>query len=644
MISIQTILKRVREPRIKISYLVDTNGAQKAVELPFVVGVIADVFGSIELQNYLPYRQRDFLYIDRDSFSTIMKTIGPKLLLNIKDYTHGSSESSTSKVSVTLSFDKMDDFHPDSILQQVDFLKKLYSDRLSFIDLATKIDTNEHWSDMVGKLLEDSNLLMSLIDLQTAPQGLLDLAAKYKISVDNNLFVTLKNMATVLHNNNINQESYHNNPYSILMVCVKNIDLIMSNFLCDILHHPLFQKLEATWRGIQYLVNQTETGASIKIRLFPCTFGEMYDDLTKASEFDQSTLFKKIYEEEYGVYGGNPYSNILLDWGATNSSQDINFMRALIKVCAAAHVPCFAAAKAELFGLTSYQNLPQVRDVAKLFESSTSVEWNALREEEDSRYLGLLLPSVLMRNIYSTLNNPIQSFAFNEVYDGNGFDDFCWGNPVYFMGTRVTAAFANYGWVTAIRGVAGGGLVENLPTFNFATVRGDIILKSPVEISLTDRREKELSDLGFIGLCPKKQSNQAVFLGSQSIQKPIVYLDSHANENAVLSTRISYLLNASRFAHYIKIMMRERIGSFESVTGIENFLRNWISQYVLLNDDPSQELASQYPLRAYSLSVLSIEGKPGEFDVMLRVQPHLQLEGLNVDISLVARIGDGSHV
>jgi type VI secretion system protein ImpC len=416
------------------------------------------------------------------------------------------------------------------------------------------------------------------------------------------------------------------------------IDELLSQQLNELMHAPDFQALEASWRGLHYLVQNTETGAMLKIRLLNASKKELTTDLEKATEFDQSQLFKAIYEEEYGTFGGNPFSVLIGDYEFGRHPQDVGTLEKISNVAAAAHAPFIAAASPKLFDFTSFTEIGVPRDLAKGFESAELVKWRSFRESEDSRYVSLVLPHILLRLPYGPDTIPVEGFNFVENVDGKDHSKYLWGNAAYALGQRITDAFAKYKWCAAIRGVEGGGLVQGLPAHTFKTDMGDVVMKCPTEIAITDRREKELNDLGFITLCHCKGTDYAAFFGGQTTNKPKVYNTTDANANARISSMLPYILAASRFAHYIKAIMRDKIGSFASKENISGFLNTWISDYVLLNSDASQDVKASYPLSEARVDVTEVAGKPGSYRAVVFLKPHFQLEELTVSLRLVANL------
>ena len=417
---------------------------------------------------------------------------------------------------------------------------------------------------------------------------------------------------------------------------IAQIDHLISLQLNEILHHPSFQKLEGTWRGIKYLLDQSETSTQLKIRVLNASKKEILRDLQRAAEFDQSATFKKIYEEEFGIFGGEPFGALIGDFEFGRHPEDIEFLERISQVAAAAHAPFLTAANSELLNLESFTQLGEPRDIAKIFEGNVYAKWRSFRDSEDSRYVGLAMPHVLMRLPYGKDTKPVDEFAYEEKVDGTDHSKYLWGNAAYALGARLTNAFARYGWCAAIRGVEGGGLVEGLPTHTFATDDGDIALKCPAEIAITDRREKELADQGLIPLVHCKGADYAAFFSVQSANKPKKYDKAEANANARLSAQLPYILAVARFAHYLKAIMRDKIGSFVSRESCEAFLNKWIMQYVTEDDKAAQSTKAQYPLRNARVEVAEVAGKPGVYRAVAFLRPHFQLDELTVSLRLVA--------
>ena len=426
------------------------------------------------------------------------------------------------------------------------------------------------------------------------------------------------------------------NTEAMINARISAIDKLISDQLNEVMHHEDFQKLEASWRGLQYLIDQTETGEKLKIRVMNVSKKDLLSDMEKASEFDQSTLFKKIYEEEFGMFGGASYGALIGDYEFSNHPQDLALLEKVSQVAAAAHAPFISAASPQLFNFDSFTELGEPRDMAKIFQSVEYAKWKSFRESEDSRYVALVMPHILMRLPYGKENVPVEAFDFEEQVDGTDHKKYLWGNAAYALGTRLTDAFAKYHWCAAIRGVEGGGLVEGLPVHTFKTDEGDVALKCPTEIAITDRREKELADLGFVPLLHCKGTDYAAFFSTQTGNKAKVYDSDSANANARLSSQLQYILAVSRFAHYLKSIMRDKIGSFMTRKNAQDFLNRWISNYVLLDDDAGQEMKAKFPLREARIDVSEIPGKPGAYRAVAFLKPHYQLDELTISLRLVA--------
>ncbi|MGZ5440841.1 MAG: type VI secretion system contractile sheath large subunit [Thermoanaerobaculia bacterium] len=425
---------------------------------------------------------------------------------------------------------------------------------------------------------------------------------------------------------------------AMIQAQIARIDELLSLELNEILHHPDFQKLEASWRGLHYLVTNTETSTRLKLRLMCASKAEVFKDLDQAIEFDQSQLFKKIYEEEYGTFGGFPFSMIVADFEFGRHPQDMALLEKLSGVAAAAHAPFVSAASPRLFDMDSYTELGNPRDLAKIMESTELIKWRSFQQTEDSRYVTLVLPHILLRLPYGPNTVPTEEFNFVEDTDGKNHSKYLWGNAAWALAQRITNAFALYGWCAAIRGVEGGGMVTGLPTHTFKTDEGDVALKCPTEIAITDRREKELDTLGFVALCHCKGTDYAAFFGGQTTQKPKQYDTDSANANARISARLPYLLAASRFAHYLKVICRDKIGSFQTKDTLQMYLNRWMGMYVLGTDDAGQELKAQFPLREARVDVFDVAGKPGAYRAVAFLRPHFQLEELTASIRLVAEL------
>jgi type VI secretion system protein ImpC len=416
------------------------------------------------------------------------------------------------------------------------------------------------------------------------------------------------------------------------------IDEMLSKQVNAILHHPDLQKLEASWRGLHKLVMGSETGETMKIRVLNVAKKDLLKDFQAAAEFTESAFWKKVYEYEFGLYGGDPYGALIGDYEFDKGPQDISLLTHLTQVAAAAHAPFVSAASPQMFGMDSFTQMPDPRDLAKIFDKNNpeNTKWLSYRDSEDSRFAVMVLPHTLRRLPYSPDKNPVEAFNFEEETPDH--DDFCWGNAAYDYALKLTEAFSKYHWCVAIRGPEGGGLVGDLPIHTYTTADGDVAAKCPTEVQIPDTREKELSDLGFIGLLNCKNTDYAAFFGGNSTQRAKKYDTAEATANAKLSSQIPYLMATSRIAHYLKAICRDKIGSFMSREDCEKFLNRWVSNLVLDNPDATQVAKAKRPLRAARVDVIEDKARPGCYQAIAFLRPHFQLDELGVSLRLVAEL------
>ena len=430
---------------------------------------------------------------------------------------------------------------------------------------------------------------------------------------------------------------------------IEGIDQLLSAQLAKVLHNPEFSKLEGTWRGLHYLTMNTETSSSLKIKVFNVEKRELFKDLDKAIEFDQSQTFKRLYEHEFGTPGGEPYGIMIGDYEFTNHPEDIDLLGHMSNVAAASFCPFISGTAPGMFGFESWRDLSKPRDLEKVFDSAEYMKWRSFRDSDDSRFVSLVMPRVLSRLPYGANTKPIDEFAFEEAPAGGDgaakqqdHDDYCWMNASYVMGALMTNAFAKYGWCTRIRGAESGGRVGDLPTHLFESDDGDLDSQCPTEIGITDRREAELSKLGFLPLSHYKNTDYAVFFGAQTSQRAKKYDRPEATANAAISARLPYIMASARFAHYIKIMGRDKVGSFMEASDCEAWLNRWINNYVNGNEQAGEELKSKFPLREAKVEVREIPGKPGSYNAVAWLRPWLQMEELTTSLRMVARIPEKS--
>ena len=419
------------------------------------------------------------------------------------------------------------------------------------------------------------------------------------------------------------------------------LDKKLTEQVNKIIHHEDFQKLESAWRGLHYLVNNTETDEQLKIRVMNVSKADLGKTLKryKGTAWDQSPFFKKLYEEEYGQFGGEPYGALVGDYHFDHTPPDVELLSEISKLAASAHAPFITGASPSVMQMESWQELANPRDLTKIFTTPEYAAWRSLRESDDARYLAMCMPRFLARLPYGAKTSPVDEFDFEEDTAGATHTKYSWANAAYAMAVNVNRSFKAYGWCSRIRGIESGGAVENLPTHSFPSDDGGVDMKCPTEIAISDRREAELSKNGFLAMIHRKNSDFAAFISGQSLQKPQEYDDPDATANAALAARLPYLFACNRFAHYLKCIVRDKVGSFRSRDAMQNWLNEWILNYV--DGDPmnsSEETKSKRPLAAAQVEVEEVEGAPGYYQSKFYLKPHYQLEGLTVSLRLVSKL------
>jgi len=423
---------------------------------------------------------------------------------------------------------------------------------------------------------------------------------------------------------------------------IAQLDRKLSAQMNEILHAPEFQQIESAWRGMKYLVFQSETDAQLKIRVMNMSKNELYRHLRlfPNAAWDQSPLFKKIYEEEFGQLGGQPYGCLIGDYSFSHLPTDVQLLRDLSKIAGAAHAPFFAAADSTLMGMDSWNELMNPRDLGKLFDTPEYASWRSLRDSDDARYIGLCMPRVLARLPYGAKTEPVEEFAFEEDTDGHKGEKYAWMNAAYAMAANINRAFKEYGWCARIRGVQSGGEVEDLPTHVFPTDDGGVDMKCPTEIAISDRREAELAKSGLIPLIHRKNTDRAAFIGAQALFKPKAYQNNpDATASSNLSSRLPYMFACCRFAHYLKVMVRDKVGSYYEKEQLQRWLTNWINEYI--DGDPtnsSEQVKCRRPLAGAAISIVENEENPGYYAATFELRPHFQLEGMDIGLRLVSRL------
>ena len=429
-----------------------------------------------------------------------------------------------------------------------------------------------------------------------------------------------------------------------IQAMIAAIDAKLTEQINKILHNEDFQKLESAWRGLHYMVNNTESDENLKIRVMDISKKELHKNLKKfkGAAWDQSPMFKKVYEQEYGQFGGEPFGAIVGDYHFDQSPPDVELLGEMAKIAASAHAPFITGASSNLMQMESWQELANPRDLTKIFSTPEYAGWRSLRESDDSKYIGLCMPRFLARTPYGAKTNPVEEFDFEEDVSGADHSKYSWANAAYAMATNINRSYKLYGWGSRIRGIESGGAVENLPLHTFPSDDGGVDQKCPTEIAISDRREAELSKAGLLSLIHRKNSDFAAFIGAQSLHKPAEYDDPDATANANLAARLPYLFACNRFAHYLKCIVRDKIGSFKEKDDMERWLNKWITNYV--DGDPStssEETKARKPLAAAEVVVEEVEGNPGYYSSKFFLRPHYQLEGLTVSLRLVSKLPSG---
>jgi type VI secretion system protein ImpC len=604
--TIQQKLGRVKPPRVHITYDVETEGAIIHKELPCTIGIIADLTGLRE-EKFFEYESREFISLTPSNFNDVLIKCKPKASVVIS--INGNNEENE------ICFEKIEDFEPINIINKVESLKQILNRKNRISELLVKISNS-------SKIFKNANDFMKTKDFDSVFK-------EYNFKNEEQK-QNLKGLFELL------SEFTEGDLQSQITKEISKLNEILSNCLNQILHNKSFQKIEATWRGLLYLIKNSEIGVSLKIYVLNATFDELEQDLTKAMEFDQSYLFKKVYEQEFGTYGGNPYSVLLIDHYIENNSMNMSFVYNLSKVVACAHLPTIVGTDPSMLDINSFEHIHEINNVGLIFQSNEFIKFRNFRNTEESRYVGFILPKFIGRLPYGPNTIPVKEINYTETIDSH--NDFLWSNSVYLYGQRICDSFARFHWFASIVGPENGGMVQNLPIYSYKSSNGDVVVKCPTEIIITDRREKELSDNGFISLCYCKDQDYAVFFSGQSANKPLVYNKDNATANANLSSKLQYILNASRFAHYIKAIMRDKVGSFMNVNDVRDYLTDWISEYILLNDEPEMEEMAKTPLKGAKITVEEDLKRPGCYSAIILIQPHFQMEELTVSLRLVARL------
>jgi type VI secretion system protein ImpC len=645
--SIREKLKRIRKPRVRIVYEVRFGESGPRRELPFVIGVLADLCGQERPAGSI--RDRSFLTIDRDNFDAIMARIEPRVSFTVTNCT----EENGAPLQVELVFRSMADFGPENVVRRLVPLASLLDTRERLRDLAVKCEAHAELETTLRSILVDPRLRSDLIEqLDRAeltagsadhrdapvadPAGLLDRAledprpeAAAKAAAD--LRTALKELI-----GGCGEFPLDRDVTSHLQERIAQIDAAVSAPVSEILQHPQFQQLERTWRGLHYLVYNSETSALLKIKVLNVSKRALFEDLAGAVEVDSSLLFAKVAAHEIAVPEGEPFAALIGDYAFTSAPEDIDLLSRMSRVAAAGFCPFISAASPGFFGFADWQELARPMELDKRFVLPEFNPWRELRDSEDSRFVCLTMPRVMARLPYGQMTNPVAAFAYEEVDASRPVphDQFCWMNAAYVLGARMTAAFAETGSGTRIRGIEGGGKVDGLPVFVFRDEDGDSNLKSPTEVDIAARREYELGAFGFLPICHQKNTDYAVFFSSQTAHKPRKYDRPEATALAAVRARLPYIMATARFAHYLKAVVRDWAGGFKESSDLEDALNRWIKQYVHDSSEVDTRSHVRYPLREARVVFEEIPGQPGSGVAKCYLRPWLDSEELTAALCM----------
>lgn len=633
-------LTRNRAPRLQITYDVEASGAIIKKEIPFVIGVVGDFAGMSMKRQGLS--DRKFLQVDRDNFDAVMASMRPELQLRVANHLSGDG----SEMAVQLAFDRIGDFHPTMVVQQIEPLHRMLKSRKALAHWLLLLDQHDGIELAIRNYLADWKQTAQDAHKGGGPSDFTGSSTPFEsqseFSIDDSKLLSelaaympskrAKDIAPALIELFMRKDAPDDfQPYALIEDEIRRIDSVLSRQVTEILHHPDFQHLEGMWRGLRFLVDRTETGPNLKIRMLQASKEELRQDFDHSPSFAESTFFRRVYDEEFEVFGGEPFGAIVADYSFTTDAKDVGLLNGLSAVAASAYCPILTSPTPSVFGLESFDQIHQLRDLGKGFESTEKVAWRALRDSDDARYLVMVMPRILARRPYADTNNPAEEFALNEL-DGQPdgvIDNYCWMNAAYGYAERLASSFSRTGNCLAIRGVEAGGRLEGLPTHIFRSEDGDLDMTCPTEVQISDRHEKELSDLGFLPLCHYKNTDYAVFFGATTMHRPRHYEDPEASANARIFSNVPAIMIASRFAHYLKVISRDCIGKFTEVKELEQLLANWIMNYTLAENDQPADVRARYPLRDVSVQVDAVQGQPGVYSASVTMRPYLQLEEMS---------------
>ena len=636
----QRFIARNRAPRVQIEYAVELYGSEKKIQLPFVTGVMSDLSGGSAAQ-LPPLIERKFQSIDIDSFDAVLKSIGPRVAFKIADVLVGSGE-----IDVDIAFESMEDFSPGRLARHIEPLARTLDSREGLRDLVSYAEGKSEAEELLARVMAEPSRVLSTVPGEfsnpTSPDDFTKLLLRTfiprSLAAREGLEQGIRTLAWFASEH---RELVEGDVLASIGHMVAALDARLSQQLNLVLHHPDFQRLEGAWRGLHYLVLNSETDGLLKISVLNVGKQELSRVMRRytGDAFDQSPLFKKIVEHEFGILGGEPFGCLVGDYEFDHSTSDVQLLAGLARIASTAFTPFIAAASPHVLQMETWQQLAERRDLPKLFTQREYAGFNALRESDDARWVALTMPRFLARVPYGSTTNPVEEFAFEEDVPTAEPHHFTWANAAYAMAANVHRAFSRYGWCARIRGAESGGGVEGLPTFRFPGDDGGAAFECGTEVGITDRRESELSRSGFLPLMSRRGTDLAMFMSTQTLNSPRVYDNEDATTAAMLGARLPYLFAIARFTHHLKCIVRDRIGSYMDRDSLQRWLQAWLSNYV--DPDPansSDSVKARLPLASADVVIEELEGSPGAMSAKIYLRPHYQLEGLTTSLRVVTRL------
>ncbi len=601
---------------VHVKYSTQADGVSYLKELPYVMGVLCDLSAQSDVDKTL-LRDREFIEVSANNLPDIMLSIKPKVVFDVPNYVTGKGN-----LRCNLTFTSLQDFEPISVINQVGVMKDMLTVRTKLNDLLAKLNGNIELNKMLNETLLQKTRGKSAVRIVEECNMVKENAKKdYAKSLIEEFLRTV-----------VDSKSKSEDAISSIKKHVAEIDSVLSLQLDEILHHHKFQKIEGSWRGLFMLITETKINSSISIRLLNVTKDELTQDFKSINRTSHSMLFKKVHEEEYGTFGGTPYSFLVSDFEFGRSNADLELLKQISKVSSLSLAPLIASVHPSLLDLNSFADLGKVLDVATIFESTELNKWTEFRETKDAQYVALTVPHVLARAPYGKDSNQVTGMNYEESVSEMDKSKFCWTSVSWFLAKTILESCYNYNWPTAIRGLESGGMIKELPCYSFKNSDNNSSLLCPTEVAITDRREKELSEQGFISLVYRKNSNYAAFFGAQTTYKPKNVNNEDSNPYAI--AKLTHILAACRFGHYIKAIIRDRVGSIMSQSGIQEYINNWLAEYCLAQDDDTNEMQARFPLKSAKVEVIELMDNPDNYKIMAYINPHFQLEKLHSPIEI----------